>query len=301
MSIYKALYFSPMVHVLLHSLEEAFGVFALAFLFYFLLSFVETRISSFLSSSRRLGPAAGALLGVVPQCGISVVGADLYKKGHLSFGTILALFISCNDEALPILFSNQETLPQAFMLVGIKIAGALVFGYLFDLIFSRSKKEALHHHEYCHGEDEKGLRGCCGHHVGEEEDDALHTHLLHPLFHSLRIFLLSFIVFFLFGLLMEYFEGPITSFLTESYWLSPLLALVIGLVPNCASSVLLSGLFASGALPFGALVAGLSANAGLGMVVLFTGGKKNALRALPVLGALLVCSLVLGYLFLLVL
>ncbi len=284
------------LHVFLHSLEEAFSVFAFAFIVYFLLSFAESKVASLLGRRGSLGPAAGALLGVIPQCGISVVGADLYKKRHLSFGTLLALFLACSDEALPILLSSQDKWFMGLLLLAIKIAAGIVLGYLFDFVFSASRKEAKTHNEHCKGEDERGMKGCCGHHI-EGEESALEEHLLHPLFHSLRMFLISLAVFFAFGLLMEYFETEITAFLSNANWLSPLYATVIGLVPNCASSVLLSSLYLGGGLPFGALLSGLCVNAGLGMVVLFQGGKQNVKRAAPLLAVLVVCSLALGYAF----
>ncbi len=287
---------AEVISVLVEALEEGFYVFAVAFFLYFILSFFEGRVASFLGRPGAYGPAAGALLGAIPQCGISVVGADLYKKRHLTFGTLFALFLATSDEGLPVLFSSGDTILAGIAVLLIKMLAGLVFGYLIDLCLTKNRHSVHEHMEHCHGEEEKAV-GCCGHHIGEEES-ALKEHLLHPLWHSFKMFLISFAVFFLFGLLMLYFEEPITNFLSSSTYLSPLYALVIGLIPNCASSVLLSSLYIQGALPFGALLCGLSVNSGLGILVLSSGGKENMKKAAIMLAALTIVSLALGYAFL---
>ena len=152
------------------------------------------------------------------------------------------------------------------------------------------------HLRSCEGEPSSHI-GCCGHEI-EGEGPFLKEHLLHPFLHSLKIFLYSFLVSFLFGILVFYVgEESILSFLEGQRAITPLLALVVGLIPNCASSVLLSTLYVGGGLPFGALLAGLAMNAGLGPLYLLKDRtrwkEKGLVFIFQALGAL-----ALGYSFL---
>ncbi len=282
-----------MLEVFLDSLFDSLKILGLVFLFEVLLSFFEGKIARLLAKSRRLAPALGACFGVIPQCGISIVAADLFGKKCLSFGTLIAVFLACSDEALPILFGNfTSSWWLTFVLIGCKvIIGALV-GMLVDLLFPQYRYNQ-------ENQDEGALHyGCCGHEIEGEEEPAWKEHLLHPLVHSLKIFAYCLAVSFCFGALVYYLgEDNVASFLLANRYLSPLAAVVVGLIPNCVSSVLLSELFLKGVLPFGALLSGLLVNAGIGMFVLFK-QKENWKPALLALAISLAASLCFGYLFL---
>ena len=141
----------------------------------------------------------GASLGLIPQCGISVMGANLYLAHHISMGTLIALFISCSDEALPILLSSSSSdqLLSIILIIGIKFVLGFVTGFVVDL-FLYHKKEEVHEHlenEECeHHFEEVEIEGCCHHHLGaKKEDSRLQKHLIHPLLHSVKIFIYCFI------------------------------------------------------------------------------------------------------------
>lgn len=280
----------------LDTLLDSLKVLAVALVLYVVLSFFENKIAHLLERKKRLAPIFGSLAGTIPQCGISVVGADLYTKGHLTIGTLIAIFIACSDEALPILFGNWNNKWYiGFVVVGIKIVFAIVVGMLLDLLFINKSKEVDAHMEHCEGEEEVHV-GCCHHHIEEgENENPWHEHLLHPLFHSLKIFLYSYVISFLFGLLiLGVGEDNISSFLTNNYYLSPLFSSIIGLIPNCAASVLISNLYLNGLIPFGALLSGLSASAGLGLLYLFK-DKKHLKRTFAIIGLQFLFALILGY------
>lgn len=279
----------------LDTLKDSALILAMAFAINFLLSFFESKIASLLERKKRYGPLFGSLVGAIPQCGISVVGADLYEKKHLTRGTLIAIFIACSDEALPIFFGSlTEKWYMVFPLLAIKIIGGALLGFMVDFFAEKKEKEVEEHLENCHGEAAAHI-GCCGHEI--EGEGAWHEHFFHPLVHSLKIFAYAFGVAFLFGLLiLAVGEENLASFLISNYYLSPLYALAIGLIPNCASSVLISDLYLEGVLPFGALVAGLAVNAGLGPLYLFK-GKKNLKDSLMIMGILLLSGAALGYLF----
>lgn len=280
----------------LDSLYDSLKVLALAFVLYVLLSFFENKIAHLLERRKRLAPFFGSLAGAIPQCGISVVGADLYTKGHLTTGTLIAIFIACSDEALPMIFSDfQGKWYMGFAMLGIKIVYASLVGILIDLLLPKDRHAVQEHMEHCQDETDVHV-GCCGHPIEEtKEENRWHEHLLHPLVHSLKIFAYSYLISFLFGLLiLGVGEENLTNFLTQNIYLSPLFAVIVGLIPNCASSVLISELYLSNMLPFGALLAGLSANAGLGPIYLFK-DKKHIARAFLIMGLQVLFALILGY------
>ena len=281
----------------LDSLYDSLKILALALVIYVLLSFFEGKIAKLLEKGKHYGPFFGSLVGAIPQCGMSVIGSDLYLKRHLTLGTLIAIFLSTSDEAFPVLLGDfSGKWYMAFAVLGIKIVAGTFFGFLVDLLAKRNDQEVEEHLEGCEGE-KACHKGCCGHEIEEEHEGKWHEHLFHPLVHSLKIFLYSYLVSFLFGLLiLGVGEDNIQSFLTANYYLSPLAALVIGMIPNCASSVLLSDLYIGSALPFGALLTGLAMNAGLGPLYLFR-SKKNLKEAFMIMGILIFFSLVLGYSF----
>jgi len=283
--------------IALDSLLDSLKVLAIAFVLYFALSFLEGKIASLLERNKKLAPLFGSVTGVIPQCGISVVASDLYTHDHITIGTLIAIFVACSDEALPILFGEGgERWYVGFAVLGIKVVAGAVFGFAVDLIFKKHDKAVNEHLEHCEGNHEIH-RGCCGHEIEEHEDHSkIHEHLVHPLLHSLKIAAYAFGISFLFGLLISYLDSAydLEAVIAGSYYFSPLLAVLIGLIPNCASSVILAELYASGGIPFGALLAGLVVNAGLGPLYLFK-SEKTFKKGLMVTGILVICGLILGY------
>lgn len=288
--------FTRMLDVFLDALLDSLKILGLVFAFEILLSFFEGKIARALEKSRRFAPVLGSLFGVIPQCGISIVAADLFSKRELTLGTLVAVFLACSDEALPILFGNfTSTWWLTFALIGLKIAIGAIVGLLVDLAFAKYRFE---HAETEQGEKSESHYGCCGHEIEGEKEPAWKEHILHPIVHSLKIFAYCFAVAFAFGSLVYLVgEDNIASFLSSNRALSPLAAVLVGLIPNCVSSVLLSELFLKGVLPFGALLAGLLMNAGIGMFVLFK-KKENLKPALLTFGICLAAALGFGYIFL---
>lgn len=283
--------------IALDSLFDSLKVLAIAFVLYFVLSFVEGKIASLLERNKKFAPLFGSVAGVIPQCGISVVASDLYTDDHITIGTLIAIFVACSDEALPILFGEAGSKWYVgFVVLGIKVVAGAIFGFAIDLFFRKQDKVVDEHLEHCEGEHEIH-HGCCGHEIEEHgEESKLHEHLVHPLIHSLKITAYAFVISFLFGLLFAWLDSSfnLEAIIAGSRFFSPLIAVVIGLIPNCASSILLTELYVSGALPFGALLAGLVVNAGLGPLYLFK-NKKTVKKGLMISGILLACGLILGY------
>lgn len=273
--------------VLLDALKDSALVLAFVFAFHLLLSFIEDKLSNFLTKNRKLSPLFGSLFGIIPQCGTSVLAGDLYIKRFITFGTLISVFLSCSDEAILVLLTrpSQKTI-MVLPLIASKFVIGFAIGYVIDLIYRKQ--------EIKKPENELSDVICHEHH---HEHTKLHKHLIHPLIHSLEIFAYVFVINVALGLIIASVgENNFINFLTSNKYLTPIYASLIGLIPNCASSVLLSELYLTGGLSFGALLAGLLVNSGLGMMVLLK--NKSTLKITWLVIAIsLVTAISFGYLF----
>ena len=272
--------------VLLDSLLDSLKVLGIAFIFNIVLSFFEGKISKVIGKQNKLSPLVGSASGIIPQCGISVVASDMYIKERITAGTLLAVFFACSDEALPLLFTESSKIIYVIPLLLIKVIFGFILGFTVDLILRKKELKNL---------DDEVHIGCCHHHIDDEEENVYHKHLLHPFVHSLKIFAYVFIINVIFGTIVHFVgENLISNFLDTNTYLSVLLAALIGLIPNCSSSVIITKLFLSGGLNFGALISGLCINAGLGFMYLFK-NKKTRIQGLKLLATLFIYSLLIGY------
>jgi hypothetical protein len=260
---------------------------------YFIVAFLEYRyggrMGRLMASFGSLGPLAGALLGCIPQCGFSVLASVLYVKRLLSVGTLLAVFISTSDEAVPVLLSMPGQASMVGTLVCIKVVIAIMVGVSVDLLLKRRlATEAVYSSEVEHDH-----AGCCAHGISDTRSK-IKTLFLHPCLHTVKIFFFLFILSFLINIIVgKIGEERIGAFLLNGTVFQPMLASLIGFIPNCFASVFLAQFYAKGAISFGALVSGLSAGAGLGVLVLAK-ENKNIKDTLMVIGMLLGVSMLSG-------
>ena len=326
-------------HVVEHALLDTLKIAPILLAVYFLIEFLEyKRIMQFQKSKMLKGkasPVFGSLFGSLPQCGFSVVTTDLFTKGTVSIGALLAVYIATSDEALPIMLSHGDSWLKLLALIGCKIALGIAIGYLAMWLYPKVfKTKNLHYnienahsgtahdhdhdheHEHSHEDDqhehhqvheelvhvEQNTKliqsklnksehiGCCNHDLETSRFD-----WKHPLLHCIKIILFILIINIIFGMIVEWIgEDKLTDLLSQSSALQPLLAVLIGLIPNCASSVVITELYLLGGLSFGAIVAGLSVNAGLGLMVLFK-QDKNPKEIAFILAMLIIPSILVGY------
>lgn len=254
------------------------------FLAFLIIEFAEhhskSKINSFFQKSGKAGPLAGALLGCVPQCGFSVLSANLYMGGMISLGTLIAVFLSTSDEAVILFAAEPSRGFEILRLLGVKVLIGILAGYIVDLIF---RKKSAVNTDLCEKD------GCgCGEHHGIIASSAIHTAKIFGF-----IFIITLILNFILALVGE--EGLERFFLTDSP-IQPLLAAAIGFIPNCAASVMLTKLNLEGALSFGSVVAGLCTGAGAGLLVLFR--DKSRLRDnLKIMGILYFFAVLFGMIF----
>lgn len=239
------------------------------------------KLNRFFARSGKGGPLLGAALGCVPQCGFSVLCANLYAGGVITLGTLIAVFLSTSDEAVLLLAANPAAAPDILKLLLVKILIAVAAGYIVDLC-TRKKKNST----------DLQLKDLCDHeHCGCHE----HSGVLRPaLLHTAKIFgfLLLFTLLLNFAVALLGHERLETLLLTDSIF-QPFLAALFGFIPNCAASVLLTQLYLEGALQFGAVVSGLCTGAGAGLLVLFR-ENRNPKDNLKILGILYVAAVVPG-------
>lgn len=279
-----------MLDVILDALLDSIKVFVFVVIIYILFSFIEPAIAKSVRKNSKWSPLFGALFGIAPQCGISVVASDLYQKRHITAGTLVAVFLACSDEAIPVFLSNMEKAYMLIPLLLIKFVTGFLVGFLIDLIYTRKIEEKEVNEEI----DESFIhKGCCHHHI--EEDNKLKKHIIHPFIHSLKIFAYVLIINIVFGIIIfEVKEENVVKLLNNSRAFGPLFGMLVGLIPNCSSSVILSKLYLLGGISFGTCLSGLLINAGLGLLFLFK--KREFLKEnLFILGILVVTSLVVGY------
>ena len=240
------------------------GIKLLPFLFltYVVMEYMEHMTSQkagiMLQKAGKWGPVLGGIIGMVPQCGFSAAASNLYAGRVITLGTLFSVFLSTSDEMLPVLISEQAPLPMIAKILGVKVVTGVLAGLMIDLWIRKRK-----------GKEEEKLRieHLCDHqhcHCGEGKI------ILSAFRHTLQIFtfilLISIILNLLIGLAGE---ARIENLLLAKPVLGPALAGLVGLIPNCASSILLTQLYLEGVLGAGSMIAGLLSGTGVGLLVLF--------------------------------
>lgn len=256
------------MEIFLHALSHAWGdsvkMVPFLYLAYLLIEWLErhhgARIEQALAGGGRWGFVPGAVLGCVPQCGFSAVAANLYASRVITPGTVLAVFIATSDEAIPLMAAEPSQWLSLAGLIVCKTLFGMVGGALLDVPLRRVLPASLYGGYAGHADE-----------VDCHEEHEEHSGIwLAALRHTVEIFLFILLFSLLIGLAFEWIgEDTITAALAGMGVLQPMLTALVGLVPNCATSVLLAQLYTEGAISFGSLFAGLTAGAGVGLAVLW--------------------------------
>lgn len=262
-----------MFAILTEALGDILKTLPLLLLVYALLYYVENRLANtpvLLSRTAQCGPVTGALAGTIPQCGFSAAAAALFSYGYLAPATLVAVFLATSDEAVPVLLAGGAGAKRVGLLVALKLLLAIAGGYLLRLTVFRA----------CRPKTSEPLdidMEPCGCGQGSPMGTIL--------WRTLKTTLFLLVVLFLLNVCIDRIGAErVSSLLLTDSIFQPLLCAILGLVPSCAVSVLLSELYLSGTISFGALIAGLSTGAGFGYIVLLE-EKEGRARALPVIAA----------------
>lgn len=250
---------------ILDSLIDTVKLIPFLLITYIIMEFIEHKTShktkDAIKKSGHLGPLIGGILGVVPQCGFSAAASSLYSARIITLGTLIAVFLSTSDEMLPILISEAVDVRIILSILGIKLVIAVIVGFIIDLFF-RKKFET--------SEDEPEIKDLCEHE---------HCHCEHGIFksalkHTINITLYIFIISLVLNIIIYFIgENNLAHILNSTPIIGPIIASLVGLIPNCASSVIITQLYLSKVLNFATMIAGLLVNTGVGLLILFRTNK----------------------------
>ncbi len=264
-------------HLLLHSLIDTAKLLPFLFLTYLLMEFLEHRSGNatekLLKRSGSVGPLVGGLLGALPQCGFSAAASGLYAGRVITVGTLIAVYLSTSDEMLPILLSNGVSPLFLLAVLGCKILIGLAVGFLTDAALRLLRRK---------GRVEPQIEDICE----RENCHCGNRFVLSALKHTAYIAIFLFVVNLCLNTAVELIgEETLASFILNRPVLGNLLASLVGLIPNCASSVVLTELYLSGVIGLGCMFSGLLVNAGVGITVLLRNNRpvSDSLRILAIL------------------
>lgn len=269
-----------MFEVILDSFIDIVKLLPFLFLTYLLLEYLEhktgDKTQKLVKGAGKFGPIVGGIAGMLPQCGFSTAASNFYAGRVITMGTLISIYLSTSDEMLPVLISEHASIALIGKILLAKGVIGMVAGILIDLIFKR-KDEHEHIHELCehdHCHCEKGI-------------------FRSALQHTLHIIVFIFAITLVLNLLIYYIgEDAIANLLLNKFILGPIIAGIVGLIPNCAASVVITQLYLRGAISVGSMMSGLLVGAGVGLLVLFkvNSDKKDNLKIVSLLYAIGVIS-----------
>ena len=274
-----------------HLLPFLFFIFVVIELLEF---YFSDKIDSCIKKARKRSVAVGSLASIFPQCGFSVIASSLYSRRMITRGCLIAVYLGTSDESIPILLAHPDKAYLVVPIVGLKLFIAIMGGYLIDILSGHfnnpdviNKNESVDEvmeeaHEHVHEE------GCCNH---KPEGVNKRELILHPIFHTINILAFILVITLALNYLLEHF--PITDLLANSShrYLQCIGAAILGLIPNCAISIAITMMLIKGTLPFGAAMAGLLSNGGLGLLILLKNNNfKDTLKVIFILLAVSILS-----------
>lgn len=253
-----------MLEVIEEAIIDSIKLLPFLFITYLIMEYIEhktkEKTKEAIKKSGKWGPVIGSILGIVPQCGFSVSATNLYAARVVSLGTLIAIYLSTSDEMLPILLSESVPIITIVKILGVKLIIGMIAGIVIDAVL-RLKNKTI--------EDEKIVDLC-----EKEHCDCEHGIVKSALKHTINIFIFILIITLLINIAI-YFIGQdiIKSFLSNKPILGPILAGLIGLIPNCAASVIITQMYLESIITAGTMIAGLLVSAGVGLAVLFKTNK----------------------------
>ena len=257
------------------------------FITYLIMEYIEhktsNKVKDVIKKSGKFGPLLGAIVGVFPQCGFSVSATNLYAGRVTTLGTLISVYLATSDEMLPILLTEAVPAGTIFTILGIKLVLGIVAGFIIDFAIRMFKKEKIE-------EQEEKIEEICEHEHCHCEEGIVTSAIKHTLNITIFIF---FITLVLNGIIAYIGEDTIAHFISQNVILGPIVAGLIGLIPNCASSVILTELFISNVISMPVLISGVAVNAGVGLLVLFK-TNKNAKENLKIVGLLYIIGVLAG-------
>lgn len=250
-----------MLDVILDTLIDSIKLLPFLFITYLLMEYIEHKMKhkskETIQKSGKWGPFFGSLLGIFPQCGFSVSATNLYAGRVITLGTLIAVYLSTSDEMLPIFISEAVSPIIILKILAIKLVIGMIAGFIIDLVINVLTKnkikeniEQVCEEEHCHC-NENGI-------------------LKSSIHHTLNIFVYIIIISFIINTIVHFIgEEAIANLLLNKPIIGPLVSALIGLIPNCAASVIITNMYLQKVISFGSMMSGLLTGAGIGLAVLF--------------------------------
>lgn len=221
---------------------------------------LNDKTKNIITKSKKVGPIIGSLLGVIPQCGFSVMATNLYITRIITLGTLISIYLSTSDEMLIIMISEKVEISLILKILLIKMFFGIVYGLIIDKIINKKKKDKETNYELC----------------DEEHCDCNHSILLSAIKHTLHITLFIFIITLIINTIFTLLgDNYLSKILLNNSILSPFITSLIGLIPNCAASVILTELYLNSTISLGALIGGLLTSSGSSLLVLIKNNKNQ--------------------------
>ncbi len=261
-----------MLEVVKETLIDSIKLLPFLFVVFLIMEYIEHKYSdktkSLIQKSGKFGPLLGSILGAFPQCGFSVAMTNLYATRIVTMGTLVAIYLSTTDGMLPILISKGISIDVIIKLIGIQVIVAIIFGFIIDSL-SKKKKKDTSIKDFCE------IEHCDCEHKGI---------LKSSMTHAFSIFLYITIVTFIINIILYYVgEGFLSSLFLKDSIFSPFIASILGLIPNCVSSVMLTELYLNNIISLGSVISGLLTSSGVAFLVLFR-VNKNIKENLTIVG-----------------
>lgn len=249
-----------MIEIILDTLLDTLKLIPFLFVTFIIIEYIEHKLKnqSIIKKSGKYGPFIGSLLGVVPQCGFSAFATNLYITRIITLGTLISVYLSTSDEMLPIMLAKQVDNIVIIKILFLKVVIGIIMGFLIDLIFRKGKKNVeikdLCEHEHCHCD--KGI-------------------IMPSIKHTLNISLFILAITFILNLGFSYLgEDLIAKIFLKNNIFSSFISSLVGLIPNCGASIMITELYLSGSITFGSAMSGLLTGSGIGILILFKNNKN---------------------------
>ena len=273
-----------MLDILIDSILDTLRVLPYLFITFIILEFIEHKLNNknekILSKNKKIGPLVGGILGGFPQCGFSVVASRLFASRVITIGTLISVYLATSDEMIPIMLSEQGNFLILLKIIIFKILIGIIIGFIVDLFYKKKDDNKL--------DDIKDI--CVKEHCSCNEKGII----LSSIKHTFKIGLFILIANLLIGSIIELIgEDNIANILLSKNILTYFLASLIGLVPNCASSVIITKLYLSNLITIGTLMSGLLTGSGLGILLLFK-TNKNLKENIFVLSIIYIIGVIIG-------
>lgn len=266
-----------MTEIILDSVIDSVKLIPFLFLTYLLMEALEHKAGSAarrrIQTAGKFGPVWGGLLGVVPQCGFSAAASSLFAGRVITIGTLIAVFLSTSDEMLPIMISNAVSARTIGKILFVKVLIAVISGFFVEFVFLHVLKR---------NEKEMDVHIICE----EERCNCQHGILRSALVHTVKIFLYILLISFCLNIIIGMIgENNLAGLFSGFPVVGEMISALVGLIPNCASSVVITQLYLDNIIGAGAMMSGLLVNAGIGLLVLarLNRDKKQNLSIIGVL------------------